>query len=239
MVLSILIYSARETRNPKHAACVCLAGAKDYWAGWSSPTDSQWSFSSVDLEFRLLIYDKNCEQYIFLACAFTLVTDLSMFWKVNSCVKTYEASWSVFTVVYKKFKPCVFFQCCRNKKYKLFVFFQCCRNMKYSRYQDSFFVHSWFDNLFILLVVEESVAYGRIHNLSLFWQRFWKHMHTGFSNLICCLSGHFLQVRLIIQHWFFLSGLICLWFRALLFPVTYGSTNTQEKLTRTNKQKNL
>ena len=92
---------------------------------------------------------------------------------------------------------------------------------------------------FILLMVEESVAYGRIHNLSLFWQRFWKHMHTGFSNLICCLSGHFLQVRLIIQHCFFLSGLICLWFRALLFSVTYGSTNTQEKLTRTNKQKNL
>ena len=164
-----------------------------------------------------------------------MVTDLSMSWKVNSCVKTYAASWSLFTVVYKKFKLFVFLQCCRNKKYKLFVFFQCCRNMKYSRYQDSFFVHSWFDSLFILFVVEESVAYGRIHNLRLFWQRFWKHMHEGFSNLICCLSGHFLQVRLIIQHCFFLSGLICLWFRALLFPVTYGSTNTQEKQTR-NKQ---
>ena len=168
-----------------------------------------------------------------------MVTDLSMFWKVNSCVKTYEASWSVFTVVYKKFKPCVFFQWCRNKKYKLFVFFQCCRKMKYSRYQDSFFVHSWFDNLFILLVVEESVAYGRIHNLSLFWQRFWKHMHTGFSNLICCLSRHFLQVRLIIQHCFFLSGLICLWFRALLFRVTYGSTNTQEKQTKKSLNSHL
>ena len=140
---------------------------------------------------------------------------------MNSCVKTYAASWSLFTIVYKKFK--------------LFVFFQCFRNMKYSRYQDSFFVHSWFDSLFILFVVEGSVAYGRIDNLRLFWQRFWKHMHKGFSNLICCLSGHFVQVRLIIQHCFFLSGLICLWFRALLFPVTYGSTNTQEKQTR-NKQ---
>ena len=118
-----------------------------------------------------------------------MVTDLSMFWKVNSCVKTYAASWSLFTVVYKKFK--------------LFVFFQCCRNMKYSRYQDSFFVHSWFDSLFILFVVEESVAYGRIHNLSLSWQRFWKLMHEGLTDLIYCLSGPFPQVRLVIYYRFF------------------------------------
>ena len=127
------------------------------------------------------------------------------------------------------------FNAAATRNTSFLVFFQCCRNMKYSRYQDSFFVHSWFDSLFILFLVEGSIAYGRIDNLRLFWQPFWKHMHKGFSNLICCLSGHFVQVRLIIQHCFFLSGLICLWFRALLFPVTYGSTNTQEKQTR-NKQ---
>ena len=89
------------------------------------------------------------------------------------------------------------------KKFKLFVFFQCCLNKKYSHYQDPFFVHSWFDSLFILFVVEESVAYERIHNLSLSWQRFWKLMHEGLTDLIYCLSGPFPQVRLVIYYCFF------------------------------------
>ena len=112
-----------------------------------------------------------------------------MFWQVTSCVKTYAASWSLFTVVYIKCE--------------LFVFFQCCRNKKYSRCQDSFFVHSWFDSLFILFVVEESVAYGQIHNLSLSWWRLWKLMHEGLTDLIYCLSGPFPQVRLVIYYCFF------------------------------------
>ena len=36
-------------------------------------------------------------------------------------------------------------------------------------------------------------------------------------------------MRLIIQHCFFLSGLICLWIRALLFPVTYRFTYSGKK----------
>ena len=56
---------------------------------------------------------------------------------------------------------------------------------------------------FILFVVEESVAYGRIHNLRLSWQRFWKLMHEGLTDLIYCLSGPFPQVRLVIYYCFF------------------------------------
>ena len=108
--------------------------------------------------------------------------------QIGQCFDSLIHSWSLFTVVYKKFK--------------LFVFFQCCRNKKYSRYQYSLF-SSWFDSLFISFVVEESVAYGRIHNLRLSCQRFWKLMHEGLTDLIYCLSGPFPQVRLVIYYCFF------------------------------------
>ena len=43
--------------------------AKDYQGGGNSPTGSQWSFSSVDLEFRLFnLRQKNFERYVFRMC---------------------------------------------------------------------------------------------------------------------------------------------------------------------------
>ena len=68
------------------------------------------------------------------------------------------------------------------------------------------------------------------------WQRFWKLMHKGFSNLICLLSGPFLQVRLIIQHCFFffvwfdsfmISGVIISWH--LRFYLKYSGKKQTKK----------
>ena len=50
--------------------------AKDYQGGGNSPRGSQWSFSSVDLEFRLFNLTKKTLKYIFLGCALTLLTFL-------------------------------------------------------------------------------------------------------------------------------------------------------------------
>ena len=88
--------------------------AKDYQGGGSSPRGSQWSFSSVALEFRWLTA-KNFERYIFLACALPWSRFWSLFFHageflVTSCVKSYAAFSRLLTRrLLKSLKRLVFF----------------------------------------------------------------------------------------------------------------------------------
>ena len=51
--------------------------AKDYQGGGNSPRGSQWSFSSVDLEFRLFnLKQKTLKDMLLLGCDLTLLTFL-------------------------------------------------------------------------------------------------------------------------------------------------------------------
>ena len=50
--------------------------AKDYQGGGNSPSGSQWSFSSVDLEFRLFNLKQKTLKDKLLGCALTLLTFL-------------------------------------------------------------------------------------------------------------------------------------------------------------------
>lgn len=50
--------------------------AKDYQGGGNSPRGSQWSFSSVDLEFRLFNLKQKTLKDMLLGCALTLLTFL-------------------------------------------------------------------------------------------------------------------------------------------------------------------
>ena len=74
---------------------------------------------------------------------------------------------------------------------------------------------------------------GLIVCLSYLWLR--KASHKGFSNLISCLSEHFLQVRLIIQHCFF-----SVWFDLFMIPGVIISCHLRfhqySRKTNTDKQ---
>ena len=50
--------------------------AKDYQGGGNSPRGSQWSFSSVDLEFRLFNLKQKTLKDMLLGCTLTLLTFL-------------------------------------------------------------------------------------------------------------------------------------------------------------------
>ena len=125
--------------------------AKDYRRGGSSPGGSQWSFSSVDFEFRLLELQQKPLNNIFFRTCFYLghvsghvFQDLKSFLRLVN-VLTGEFMLKNLCSIFKFFYRRVL------KSFELFVFFQCCHNKKYSRYQYSFFVCSWFDCLFIFI----------------------------------------------------------------------------------------
>ena len=149
---------------------------------WSSPRGSQWSFSSVDLEFRLLDYRQNTSNNILFRMCFYLGHVFShVFQELKSCLRLVK----VLTGEITRKNLCRIFKFVYSRVLLTFCVLSMLPQQErepLSRFSLCSYLVWWF--VYLICGRGKHHINRRIHNLTsiqLFWKHFLKLMHAGFT----------------------------------------------------------